>query len=235
MYQLLFVFFLFDFPLGSTSWNLLHNPALRKNASVVLCVPLLEDFFYDKTKRFKRIIVSYIYSKATRSAVFDKSPSIHHFFFVVLYYLEQILLQVLLQSLHLKLFPRAFSLILHSVWKSPKKSNTGCMYRQEFRLIIWWYPGFPAELETWNIFEIQLFGSESIQNLLGHPVFVPKVNETILKYFQTLFQLQTSPLKWVSVNKGMEMNIGDSRIPEGCKLPSLGFSTFLGLPRDKGS
>ena len=176
--------------LPETCFITLHCEKMLPWYYVYLC---LKTIFYDKTKRFKRIIVSYIYSKATRSAVFDKSPSIHHFFFVVLYYLEQILLQVLLQSLHLKLFHRAFSLILHSVWKSPKKSNTGCMYRQEFRLIIWWYPGFPAELETWNIFEIQLFCSESIQNFLVHPVFVPKVNETILKYFQTLYSTPNFP------------------------------------------
>ena len=109
--------------LPETCYITLHCEKMLPWYYVYLC---LKTFFYDKTKRFKRIIVSYIYSNATRSAVFDKSPSIHHFFFVVLYYREQILLQVLLQSLHLKLFHRAFSLILHSVWKSPKKSNTGC-------------------------------------------------------------------------------------------------------------
>ena len=81
--------------LPETCYITLHCEKMLPWYYVYLC---LKTFFYDKTKRFKRIIVSYIYSNATRSAVFDKSQSIHHFFFVVLYYREQILLQVLTSS-----------------------------------------------------------------------------------------------------------------------------------------
>ena len=40
-----------------------------------------------------------------------------------------------------------------------------------------WYHGFPAELETRILFKIQLFCSESNQNLLGHPETVWVINE----------------------------------------------------------